>query len=480
MATLLTTVPTMTSGPDEKTAPSAVSSDIKNSDNVYVNGGVQASEQGTIRVLSVLSAIGSTFIGVKLFGISVPLLSQLPLIIYCLLIFGGRLKLPVREPFVWFEFYVAVASLVVLLSPHSSYSGFQGVNIYTAVTSLAIFLPLIACYSSIPNGKGLLRSSLIVACRFECIWGIAQMLAYTFLSININEIILGNIFHLTSSNGWLLQYNAGTATAVRTELRMAGTTSDGAFFGLFLIIGLVIDKRNLMRAIYILAAAISVQRATVVCMVVVLGIYFVQRLFLLVKQKRDKTSPRVRTVALVIMALTLGYLLWTHYGDFICTRIELMVARFADGGGHGTNRHLSYIPWSIEALLSSDLFTVLFGTGLRTSGVLLSDPNGAFYPFLDSYMRSGVAWAIECDIATVVAGTGLIGFILYASVFYSLFTRCSKEMKTLTLTILLFGVMYDFCSLAISVLVFSLLTIDARESKRPSVVPYEGGLNEQG
>lgn len=410
-----------------------------------------------------ISAISSTFVGAKFAGISIPVVCQVPLIAYMLVKDHANIKIPYKSPVLWFALIVAFSCLTSLLLPYHMLQGFTSGNINLFIEFVVIIIPLIVAYYNLPDGYQRLRWGLVWACRFECIWGISQLLIYSLFSINISAVVLGGVMHLTNTNDWLTTYNAGTATSIRTEMRLTGTTQDGAFFGLFMVMGLVLDKSKLMIVAYLLAAVMGVQRATIVCMAVVLVAFGVRALrSAMVRANLGKASAKTVSAIIVCIVILTGVVI--RYQDIIVSRALLTLGRFDISSDDGTLRHLMYIPWVLSVLLTSYPNVFLFGVGLRSSGVLLSDPNGPYYHFLNEYMQGNRTWAIESDIASVFGGCGFVGGFAYIYMFYCFIKGCSTDCRILAIALLFFAAMYDFSSLIIGYLAYSLIMLDMFET----------------
>ncbi len=417
-----------------------------------------------LNITLLISTVSATFVGAKYFGISVPVVGQLPLIIYVALRSGSRTRVPYKSPVLWFAITAAFSSLISLFLPYWNLDGYVSGNIAFFITCTAVAIPLIIAIYNLPDGYRSLRWALSWACRFECIWGLVQLVIYTMFSINISQVVFGDMLHLTNTNDWLTTYNAGTAIDVRTEMRLTGTTQDGAFFGLFVVIGLVLDNSRLMKLAYIIAAIVGVQRATLVCMAVVFAAYAI----IWLRRAKNRNRRRYFTAtsfSLLIVGVGIAAIVFIRYGDIIIARAALTLARFNVSGNDGTNRHLMYVPWILSILLTSHPSVMLFGVGLRSSGVLLSDPDGPYYRFLNSYMQGGRSWAVESDVASVFGGCGLVGGIAYVYMFCHFLKWCNRDCKVLAVAILIFAAMYDFSSLMIGFLTYSLLMANVKENR---------------
>ncbi len=426
-----------------------------------------------LSALIILSTLSSTFIGAKFLGISVPVALQLPFIIYVTVKYGASLRIPYKQSLFWFVCLGLFSYLYSLLLSYADLTGYVSDHITYCVEYTICIIPLIVCYSNIPDGRDRLRWGIVWACRLECIWGILQLLLYTIAGVNISQVVFGDLLHLTNTNDWLTTYNAGDATHIRTELRLTGTTSDGAFLGLFLVVGLVLDRSLLMRVVYIMAAMLSVQRATVVCMVVVIAVYIYRRIKASLSEQKKRSHLRVRNIAIVLAISVIIILFLYRYSDIVVSRLGLMLARFNTSGTDGTYRHVMYIPWVLQALISTNPFVALFGVGLRSSGVLLSDPDGPFWQYLNAYMQSGRSWSIESDIACVFGGCGLVRGLVYLYMFGMFFSRCSNDYRVLMLAVFCFAFMYDFSSLIVGYLIYTLLMLDSMRNSGYKI-RYEG------
>ena len=95
----------------------------------------------------------------------------------------------------------------------------------------------------------------------------------------------------------------------------------------------------------------------------------------------------------------------------------------------------------------------------------MSDSDGPYYRFLNSYMQGGRSWAVESDVASVFGGCGLVGGIAYVYLFCHFLKWCNRDCKGLAVAILIFAAMYDFSSLMIGFLTYSLLMANVKENR---------------
>ena len=113
-----------------------------------------------LNITLLISTVSATFVGAKYFGISVPVVGQLPLIIYVALRSGSRTRVPYKSPVLWFAITAAFSSLISLFLPYWNLDGYVSGNIAFFITCTAVAIPLIIAIYNLPDGYRSLRWAL--------------------------------------------------------------------------------------------------------------------------------------------------------------------------------------------------------------------------------------------------------------------------------------------------------------------------------
>ena len=82
----------------------------------------------------------------------------------------------------------------------------------------------------------------------------------------------------------------------------------------------------------------------------------------------------------------------------------------------------------------------------------------AHFDVMNAYLGSHMfttAWTVECDVAELLLGYGLLGFILYYINVFKL-KRVSEYGKVLVITYFLYSIMYDISASTFSQLIMMI------------------------
>ena len=128
-------------------------------------------------------------------------------------------------------------------------------------------------------------------------------------------------------------------------------------------------------------------------------------------------------------------------------QIDYVLSRFSfvsqgSAGGSGTMRHIMYVPLAIVELLNLPFIYQLFGVGPRIGGSAITFSDSAQSVIALNSQMQATAWAIECDFAELLLGSGLLGFGAYYFILYTMLKDKRLDVKNVGIGLFIFGFMY--------------------------------------
>ena len=416
-----------------------------------------------------------SLVGARAFGISINKICLFPLFahIFFTTASTGKIKLTINKNNIWLYFFYFISILSAMIALTRSYSirfeGYDSSLINLLIQVLFIYLPILILLDNSKlkrQYKAAFEKAIIITARIHAFWGIMQFIAYYYFNFDINTFFLSDLLGgLGSSENWSIFL---WSASLGQKLKIMGLNHEGAFFGLCLLSGLLLDKKMIMKAVYILAALLSLQRTTLI------GIIFIFVLNLLEYFCSRKDSKKTLRIIFSGVLLLILFIYLYNSTPLIQEQIHRLIERFEFIGNNntttdrGTMRHILYIPYSIVALTRNGIISFFIGVGPRIGGIgFVIAGDIASTVGLSRNMLAN-AWTVECDFADLLLGMGLLGCIFY---YIFLFTNMRSKNITVRHFVYLYfiiGFMYNFCWVTFSQLLFIFLA---------TVYPYVNDTN---
>ena len=226
-----------------------------------------------------------------------------------------------------------------------------------------------------------------------------------------------------------------------------------------MIIAFILEKKSIWKAVYLFACAISLSRSGLVTFAV---LFIFKTLF----EKRKLTVKNISRFAMVVGgAIVIAVILYNRSYNIQVT-INRIFMRFATiaTGEDGTSVHTGYFKRVFRAAFEQlPILQSLFGVGLNTSGIALQ--------YVDTAAGNGAAWTaytpwgIESDMAGLLTGVGIFGYIYYySSMAYLFIKHRSIQVKEIAMVLVVFGAMYNISTSTLMqfVLMISYISISYR------------------
>jgi hypothetical protein len=440
-----------------------------------------------MKVCVFIAVFCSSIVGAQVFGVSLNKLALIPLEIYLLVqnTGGFRCRIDRRQKNLLIWYVIAsvssISGIIFSLCYNTNIIYELLERALLDITSyLLMFIPIaLLIWNSKKQAAyfDCFKSSLIATCRIQALWGIAQFVLMYTIDFDLNSKILGTLF----GGSWTGYSNLVNSTG-GSLLRVTGINHDSAFLGLLLIIGIIVDSNVWFKLVYLFCAIFSSSRATLV------SIAFFMLYLLVIKLRRVSKSNPKKVRKYILMILLFIFLGIYIYQKFPSVKIQVyrVIERFAtiSTGEDGTGRHSGYpIATVYLELFKIPIIQKLFGVGNQCGGILMTY-------FQDSLKWLGLAgsmkdlsniWTVESDFASVFLETGLLGGFFYYKFMYSIYKHAGKDTikRSLVITLVFFGVMYNMAGAAFIQLVYiSLYASNYSLTESKEVLNYGSEQNE--
>ena len=422
----------------------------------------------------------TTTIGMKWGGISANKLCILPLYLYLMMttILIGKHKVTIPNKNLALFYMGAIVSCILgLLSDNDIYyDGYSSSLILYLIQCLFIYLPLyiFMCMSSHKEEiKEYFISCFLWSIRIQALFGTLQLICYyvAFFDIGkyVSELVAPFITVESASGTWSSIGWFGSSVYCRPR----GFTNDPNFLCVLLVLGAFIEKRKLLKLLYVVIILLSGTRSPLLVLAGVVLIRWIQNILKMKKltEKKSSIQKAVVSIVVIVVAVAVIYNNVSAVQEIADKQINLLASRmdiFSRSGSksESTMRHIMYYPYGLYSfLVDTNIFQKIVGVGPRTSGSFLQ-LNGAIASALN--MDYSTAWPLECDVMEVLLGFGLLGFLSYYGTVYYLYKK-NTSYKAFFLAIALYGVMYGIASLTIVQLIFIVFSSQNNRGKTLTV-----------
>lgn len=416
----------------------------------------------------------SSIVGGQFLGVSLNKVCMIPLILY-LLLYSKKFSLR-KSLFPLAGLYLigALAAIVSLTAPYATnIDGYVSRSVFYTIQLLVLFIPMLCLISGSKRKEEILQStidSIVLTSRINIVVVFLELASFFV----VNESLTNNILKLFYGidNAAALIWLPGLGVF----LRPTGLNMDPAYLGIILVFGFLFEKNFVWRILSFAAVACAMSRSSILIMVVIAVYSYIKT------NGIRKIKPRYFVIATAcIIAVVYAMVAIPSVNSQITGMLSrLHIANEMKSEDVGTMRHLLYIPKSIEVFLFQyNPIQQLIGYGPRLSGTIIAHAN-----VMDVYLNQEMfhtAWSIECDIAELLLGYGIIGFGLY---YYCIFKlrKIKGYGKMLFLVFFLYSIMYDISASTYAqfvLIVFMSCALFVNSRNRKEVNHAEGKCNSQ-
>lgn len=428
----------------------------------------------TLKICIFVMVFFSSIVGGQFFGVSLNKVCMIPLILY---LFIHSKKYSLRKslfPLAGFYLIGAVAAIVSLIAPYADdIEGYISRSVFYAIQMVILFIPMLFLLSGSNRKEDILVftvDSIVLTSRINIIIVFLEFASFFIVDVSFTNSLLRFIYGIDNASALI------NLPGIGIFLRPTGLNMDPAYLGIILVLGFLFEKNIIWKMLGFAAAACAMSRSSILIIVAIAIFSYVK------KNGIRKIKPKYIAITVLCVAV-LAYAILTI--PSINSQIKGMLSRLHLGNEMksedvGTMRHLLYIPKSIEVFLFQyNPIQQLIGFGPRLSGTIIAHAN-----VMNSYLNPEMfytAWSIECDIAELLLGYGLIGFVLY---YYCIFRlrKIKGYGPYLFLVFFLYSIMYDISASTYAqfvLMVFMSCALSISGSNRKEVCYAKGKCNSQ-
>lgn len=377
----------------------------------------------------------SSIVGGQFFGVSLNKVCMIPLILYLIIhskSFSLRKSL---FPLAGFYLVAALAAIISLIAPYAdNIEGYISRSVFYAIQMVILFIPMLFLLSGSKRKEEILVytiDSVILTSRINIIIVFWELASFFIVNTSFTDSLLGFLYSIDNASALIYLPGLGVF------LRPTGLNIDPAYLGIILVFGFLFEKNIVWKIMSFAAAACSMSRSTILIMATIAILDYIK------KNGIRKINPKYIAISFLCVTVFAYAILKI---PSLSSQITGILSRLHLGNEMksedvGTMRHLLYIPKSIEVFLFQyNPIQQLIGFGPRLSGTII-----AHAKVMNEYLNPDMfntAWSIECDIAELLLGYGIVGFLLYYFCIFRL--RKIKGYGThLFLVFFLYSIMYD-------------------------------------
>lgn len=431
------------------------------------------------KAVSYFAVVFTSMLGATFFGVSLNKIALLPIMMLLFVELLSQKKHPIKMTsfklcFLVFCITAALSSFVGLLDfkKATRYDLYKEILINNGVQMFIIYVPLALLYWGSSHKKEYehyFQRALLITCRLQCFWGILQFVCWSLWRLDINSVLFNDVFNGIFGTDWtVFTYENQTLS-----IRLSGLTCDGAYLNVFLIIGFLIERSKLMKGWMALVVLLSMSRTGMV-------VLFLMMILDVVLRHKRITMKEIGRIFICIVVT--GFLfIWLYNNvDSIHYQINYALDRFknifSSNSYESTSVHKNYLLFLLPMFFTMlNPVQYLIGAGPRTAvTTYIEFAKSHNLVYVRNYAHS---LAIECDVADLLVGNGLIGFSCYYVILMAIFVKSGKILyKEIAAMFLLMGIMYQFNAMTFLML-FMVIALGDIEKMKKGMKLIEKGSN---
>lgn len=334
-----------------------------------------------------------------------------------------------------------------------TYNNLLNSQIFYILQCIFIYIPLfilIQSYNYRFDFYTITKTALVHIARINVVYQYMQIVCWYMLNFDLNHWLFNIV--LNADRLWTSYAGKYIGSEYFVVLRPTAFNLDAAYLGLLMILGFCIDRNKIWKILYPLSCMLALSRSSVLVIgiISILQMYGALGNFSNLFKSKKGINHLIVSMALLVIIINNSY-------------VEMQMAHIYDrflyvlSGADGTNRHIGYLFDSISiALYELPVMQTFLGIGLNCAGVILSHHNQLLSYELNEFMLSN-AWVIECDLANVLLGTGVVGLTVYIGLFSVIFLHSENDTRSIIISLLLLSFMYNFSNSTIFQLLLLLV-----------------------
>ena len=370
---------------------------------------------------------------------------------------SSNLKIPKYSGFVFFLIFSIISCLMSMMYDFQiAHQSVVKSYLINSAIYLVIFVLFFNCkWQYVDECSGCYSDGIIYAARIQAVWGILQIVLQYGAGININQILFVDILHSSNSRDWVMGFFSGNSW----NMRITGLNFENSMFALVVCLGAALEKKKVWKIILLTVAVLSLSRTgwiMVVGYLCIMVIRTIKKKSIVSKKKLIKgASGSVATIVISLIAY------------FKVPAIQRQVAnillriRDTDAVSISGMRHLLYYPYGFEIWLTrSNILQMLFGYGMRCSGVAFSEQHDICNIIgIGTYSS---AWAVECDVIGLLLGGGICTFLAY---YIEMLKNLKTKYRDAIIVLLIGGITYHYHSISYVIFLIMMASLSRLKEK---------------
>lgn len=350
----------------------------------------------------------SSMTGAQFMGLSLAKISLIPFELLLLSRFSRKIKVNKIQKMMIIWYIITLFSCLLSFTYSIDMDGFSSKITNLIVQIVLMYIPITLLIGKASNIGEKFIDCIVITAKINSLWAIVQFICWYGLHIDINDLVFNGIFHGIFGTKWTCwMYETG-----KLAIRVSGFNYDTAYLSVLLIFGVIFEKKWLWKTAFLAVSLLTMSRAGIIT-ISLFYIILLARIVFTKKISRRKLLYGVFGVATVTVLS--AYLIKSN--PYIQYQINLVIQRMANitsNGTAGTARHILYPFAALKVWIEDyNIIQKLFGIGPRVGGVGLAISTSLNNLItLTNYMSSN-AWAVECDIAEILLGNGVLGMTIY-------------------------------------------------------------------
>ncbi len=231
----------------------------------------------------------------------------------------------------------------------------------------------------------------------QIIYGYIQFLAYSFLSVDLNDLIFNRTLHLVEKAS---HYNYGV-------LVPSGFSWHPGTLAPLLVIAYCMFLNNFYVKILIITLSVLTQSST--CVIGAIAVVGLEIFFSAIDKRKEKKKRDRKTIILILIGAVIILIAVSQFNIIENAGNELLriITRFQNrqsNNDYSTYYHMRYYTGLWEVAKSANFVQLLFGIGGGCSG----------YPYTRLFGQyvNHQPWDVESQIVADLINFGIVGFII--------------------------------------------------------------------
>lgn len=350
----------------------------------------------------------SSMTGAQFMGVSLAKISLIPFELMLLSRFSLKIRISKVQRMMIGWYVITIFSCMLSFLYSVNLDGFTSKIMNLIIQIVIMYIPITLLIGKTENIGKKFIDCIVITAKINTAWALVQFICWYGMRIDINDLIFNGVLKGVLGTRWTCwMYETGSLA-----IRVSGFNYDTAYLSVLLIFGVIFEKKWLWKTTFLAVSFLTMSRSGIITV----SLFY---LFLLVKVVcRKKINYRKLLYSIlgggIIVGLSVYLISSNTYVQYQINLVFQRMINITSGGTVGTTRHILYPIAALKVWFNDyNIIQKIFGIGPRVGGAgfAISTSLNNFIGLTD-YMNSS-AWAVECDIAEILLGNGVLGMMIY-------------------------------------------------------------------